>query len=353
MRRINHFFCKTKASKDVGSDLERRSRDAEGSHVIDAEEAPLDATNKPRTDGGVEAVAPSASPGWDVSTIAAPFRGIEGLRRRARAQACVDAGIRLLDLGPLLEARMPRLGEGLFAEVFATRCPGLPPLCVKSFKDHFTIAPYKEAQTLHALRGVPGLPRLVGLCPAPPALLMTRHGDTTLASWIDSHMALIPCLEILLDLAGILEGLHSQGFAHNDLKDDNVMLDFELGQVRVTLIDLGLATKFCQCPFIYNRGRSRDALESQRSENHFHLSPELFRGGPAAPSTDIYSFGALVEMLMEQLEGEAIPEVNRLIQECTDTCPQRRPSIQDVKKRLARLLCARREGDPRATRLLR
>lgn len=261
MRKTKIYFSKTKSKKDKDSNHERRLSNAEATHVFDADKILLDATDKPRTDRGVEPVSSSTSPDWDVSTIAAPFRDIDGLRRRARARACADAGIRLLDFGPLLDTRMTRLGEGAFAKVFATGCPGLPPLCVKSFKNDFTTAHYNEAQTLHALRNVPGLPRLVGLCPTPPALLMTRHGGATLASWVDSHIALIPCLEILLDLAGILEDLHSQGFAHNDLKDDNVMLDFEQDQVRVTLIDFGLATRLRQRPYHHNRGRSRKALE--------------------------------------------------------------------------------------------
>ncbi|XP_027232238.2 uncharacterized protein [Penaeus vannamei] len=338
MRRINNF-SKDETPKEL--DLKRKS---ERTQDADADGTPSRATEEPGTGRGVASVAPSASRGWDVSTIAEPFRGVRGLRRRARAKTCAGAGIRLLDLAPLLETRMRKLGEGAFAEVFAAPCPGAPPLCLKSFKEDSTVSHYKEAQNLHALRGVPGLPRLVGLCPAPPALLLTRHGDASLASWLDRHFAPTPCLEILLELAGILEGLHGLGFVHNDLKEDNVMLDLGHGPIRVTLIDLGLTSTFRRRPYIHNRGRDRAALEFRRALSRFHLAPELYRGGPALPSADVYSFGVLLEVAMEELEEGARPEVDRLVQECTAKNPRRRPPLWDVRRRLARLLSARR-GD--------
>lgn len=110
-----------------------------------------------------------------MSAIALPYHG-----SLCANQAGLGQGLRLLDLSPLLTASGQKLGEGAFACVFAVDCPGLPPLCVKWYKEEKRNAHWHEAHSMAQVEHIPHLPRLVGICPQPPAVLMTRHGAMTL-----------------------------------------------------------------------------------------------------------------------------------------------------------------------------
>lgn len=126
--------------------------------------------------------APGAVPAerWDVAAIAAPFR----VDMDEAVASQVD-GLRLLDLGPLLKERNQKLGEGVFSEVYAVTCPGLPRMCVKKYRKGCQHR-FKEAQLLAQVSHLPNLPRLVGVCPQPPAILMTCHGDMSLQTWVEN-----------------------------------------------------------------------------------------------------------------------------------------------------------------------
>ena len=89
-------------------------------------------------------------------------------------------------------------------------------------------------------------------------------------------------LEILYQIALALAFAHGKGIVHRDLKPDNILLDLD-GEVRLT--DFGL-------------GKSMEADFSltdtgQAVGTPHYMSPEQLRGEPAAPHSDIYSFGLL------------------------------------------------------------
>ncbi|HEY8072912.1 MAG TPA: serine/threonine-protein kinase, partial [Labilithrix sp.] len=103
-------------------------------------------------------------------------------------------------------------------------------------------------------------------------------------------------------LRGILEPLsaiHRAHLVHGDLKPENVLVDVKGGEAKVTLIDFGT-----------------DRLRNGRgvsSNGHTGLlavfgspktvAPEIVRGKPADPKTDVYAFGAV---LYELLTGKPV-----------------------------------------------
>lgn len=134
-------------------------------------------------------------------------------------------------------------------------CPGLPRLCVKKYKIKGTHH-WQEARNLAQVDHIPHLPRLVGVCPYPPAVLMTCHGAMTLQKWIEDLYERRHFLRILYDLTGILDSIHAGGFIHGDIHGDNVVLDFaEDGRAQLTLIDVG-----CMRPIHGDFGPMRDVL---------------------------------------------------------------------------------------------
>lgn len=245
------------------------------------------------TSGGCCAAPSETKPQWDISGIARSW-GLDSLPSEKWARHCDDLGIPLRKLGPLLRSGLRRLGEGTYATVFAVERDGLPTLCVKRFRNRGGFH-YQEAENLLLLGSVPGLPRLVALCPEPPAVLMTYHGECDLFSYFVAAFDLDEYLHILFQLCNILNNLHEAGFAHNDLKGNNVMLDVIEGLCAVTLIDLGTVSAHAVCPYRCNAGRSRAELEGERAAKYEHLAPEVFRGGPASPSS-VYSSGVLMAM---------------------------------------------------------
>lgn len=113
------------------------------------------------------------------------------------------------------------IGEGASAKVFAVDIPGYPQLCIKYFKHR---ARKEEPYNMLRLSRVPGIPRFVAACNYPPTILMTRHGSVTLRSMLkyDEPFAMTEKLlcEIFRQLTIILQAMHNEGFAHNDLKSD-------------------------------------------------------------------------------------------------------------------------------------
>lgn len=113
----------------------------------------------------------------------------------------------------------------------------------------------REAQYLHALRDVSGLPRVLGISENPLALLMTRHGRYTLFDVARGRteglvVSVAQVFQGLYQLADILQDIHLHGLVHNDIKPDNVMIEVdEEDQVKVTLLDLGLMTAVGEQPY--------------------------------------------------------------------------------------------------------
>lgn len=110
-----------------------------------------------------------------MSAIALPYHG-----SLCANQAGLGQGLRLLDLSPLLTASGQKLGEGAFACVFAVDCPGLPPPVRQVVQGGEEKRPLARGPLYAQVEHIPHLPRLVGICPQPPAVLMTRHGAMTL-----------------------------------------------------------------------------------------------------------------------------------------------------------------------------
>jgi hypothetical protein len=133
----------------------------------------------------------------------------------------------------------------------------------------------------------------------------------------------------LVELAGVLAAVHRQGVVHRDLKCANVLLD-AAGQVR--LADFGLATVV---------GGPAAAASP------YNMSPQQLRGEPAAPSDDLYAFGA---MLYELLSGHPpfYPDItrDRVLHEPVPPLIPRSPAPQRARDLALRLLSKSAEARP-------
>jgi serine/threonine-protein kinase len=89
-------------------------------------------------------------------------------------------------------------------------------------------------------------------------------------------------VKLATDIAAGLDVLHGQGVVHRDIKSSNILIDQEgVGM----LTDFGLA-----------KGRAYTVLTrpGQVMGTLDYLAPELIRGKPASPASDIYALGCTV-----------------------------------------------------------
>ena len=98
----------------------------------------------------------------------------------------------------------------------------------------------------------------------------------------DGPLPLPDLVRLIAQVASALDRLHKQGFVHRDVKSSNILLD-ERGDAYLT--DLGLA-KGPEYTTLTLAGRVMGTID--------YLAPELIRGQPAGPGSDIYGLGCVV-----------------------------------------------------------
>jgi serine/threonine protein kinase len=103
----------------------------------------------------------------------------------------------------------------------------------------------------------------------------------SLGQVLDEEQRLEPVLAaaIAMQVADGLAFAHSEGIVHRDLKPDNILMSLR-GIPKIT--DFGLCKRIDEAP---GPGQTRLA-----GTPHF-MAPELFRGMPPTPATDIYALG--------------------------------------------------------------
>lgn len=97
---------------------------------------------------------------------------------------------------------------------------------------------------------------------------------------------------IVLPVLSALSHAHARGVVHRDLKPENIMVCGDLPDVRVKVLDFGLARIM---------DSSIQASSAVAMGTAYYMAPEQFRGGEVDARSDIFSAGVL---LYELLTGE-------------------------------------------------
>ncbi|XP_063598909.1 casein kinase I-like [Penaeus indicus] len=136
-----------------------------------------------------------------------------------------------------VEGRNPTvIGEGAFGEALLNPQKNLVikfSYNVKSFRNAII-----EAKLLQLLHGIEFIQCLVGVCPDELALV-THYGGPTFKCL--SGLSLEHKISIGLQIARAFASVHSAGFAHNDIKGDNICVNMTSAEPVVTIIDFGMA----------------------------------------------------------------------------------------------------------------
>jgi eukaryotic-like serine/threonine-protein kinase len=149
-------------------------------------------------------------------------------------------------------------------------------------------------------------------------------------------------VDIFQQVAHALSHMHSRGYAHADMKPNNIMVTDGLAKI----IDLGQSCKI---------GTVKERIQGTPD----YIAPEQVHRRPITPKTDIYNLGATMywtltrqhiptalakeDSLMGSLDDSMIPrpkqamalnhrihpKLNELVMHCVEVDPDKRPSSMD------------------------
>lgn len=272
-------------------------------------------------------------------------RDLDYPRARARVRRLREGRSRERDLGATLMAdgalargryRVSReLGRGGAGTVFLAEDETLGrPVALKVYhrrgraeRERLLIEARMPARFEH-----PGIVRIFDLDDALAAIAMECvSGGSVRAEMRKVDLPPSRVLRWFATAAAALEHVHARGIVHRDIKPSNMLLRAD---DRVVLTDFGLAHALSD--------GDGDA-EAGAGGTLAYMPPEQRAGAPAAPSMDIYAFGA---SLMEVLEVTAFDEPTRgmdtalsaLARECMREAPSDRPNAPKLTRALVPLV---------------
>lgn len=155
---------------------------------------------------------------------------------------------------------------------------------------------------------------------------------------------------IMIQLASTLKCVHEHNRIHRDIKDDNVIIDVMSYPPKVTLIDFGLSC-FYKLPNFEDLLKGGIHCYEENTGNKGYYPPETFDirsvKKPFLTSLDVFALGVLFLNLTTNKANYAknLPEkiktgsskLNSLIRNMTSSTPSKRPTMDNVLKRLKRI----------------
>ena len=146
----------------------------------------------------------------------------------------------------------------------------------------------------------------------------------------------IPPAEAMVILDAIcdaLQAVHETGITHRDIKSDNIYLHMWRGQMRIKLLDFGLAKLAGNDPRAVLKTKTGIVVGTPS-----YMAPEVAKGKPADSRTDIYALGVLAyKMLTSKLPFTGEP-MQQLLQHLRSPAPAASDTIKDLSPPLSQLV---------------
>ncbi|XP_042204369.1 dual specificity testis-specific protein kinase 2-like, partial [Homarus americanus] len=180
----------------------------------------------------------------------------------------------------------------------------------------------REIRVLSFLRDVPGVQKIVMVCPEELTMITVFAGDS-----LKEYLKINDCtfserLQIVQQVARTLIAINSRGWLHNDVKTGNICIQKTDKGIQATLIDFGIATKVGS--FIkFNSTRAPD-----------HTAPEVVKRCPLTTKADVYSVGRLLERLMKDELHLLTPNAQQWLIHAFNIDPTKRQSLKKLLKYL-------------------
>lgn len=186
--------------------------------------------------------------------------------------------------------------------------------------------------------------------PQEPFIVMEFAGASSLATRLTAQGRLPPgeAIDVTSQVLDALDRAHQAGFVHRDVKPSNILINDD-GVAK--LADFGIAE-----PIGGQRARPADIIEVVGTAQY--LAPELARGEPATPASDLYAVGVMLyEILSGQLpfDGDdatavALAHARSEVPSLRERAPDLSPALTEVVDRALNKRPAARFSDAAAMR---
>jgi len=124
---------------------------------------------------------------------------------------------------------------------------------------------------------------------APPFYIEMEYVDgVTLDQWLMESPSMAMRLDAIAQIAEALDIVHARGIFHRDIKPSNILIQPQTGgAVLAKLTDFGLGAALDA----HILGSLQTTLSGATVGTWDHIAPEVRKGKPASPQSDIYSLG--------------------------------------------------------------
>ncbi|KAK4889762.1 hypothetical protein LTR27_011474 [Elasticomyces elasticus] len=139
----------------------------------------------------------------------------------------------------------------------------------------------REKALLQQFEGDAHIRQLIDYGKEPPFLVLEHLESDALRSSSEARISRQDIKLIARSVLSALESLHAKGFAHTDIKPDNILLNFDANGTRV------VEAKLADCGDVCNVGFDTHVIGAA-----IFRSPEALLGLKWSTPTDIWSFGA-------------------------------------------------------------
>ncbi|XP_072182246.1 probable serine/threonine-protein kinase DDB_G0281745 [Diadema setosum] len=164
----------------------------------------------------------------------------------------------------------------------------------------------------------------------------TGKATTLFKALLDEQLDLAPMqwVRIAIDISMSISIIHEKGFLHNDLKEDNILMDVLPDRIHARLVDLGSLS--LQSFPIFRRFTDGQKVKYKNGDIFQHIAPECaYWGAPTSVDSDVFQLGRITENIGYTC---GIAGLKRLGGLCKQANPKKRPSIDEVLKILHYLL---------------
>ena len=186
-----------------------------------------------------------------------------------------------------------------------------------------------EASVLAHLGDHPRIPHLFGVCSlhVPFYLVLEElavegHSVTLSKAAATGMIADVnECAAILKQTCEVLMFMHQEGYLHNDLKGNNVVLDG--ANHKATRIDFGKSKQITKAKLMKPKVNIADA-----AKKYPHITPEFHQGERQSTASDVYSFGVLTLKVLKDGKFNN-PALKSTAKRCLSSIPGKRPKLEE------------------------
>lgn len=270
-----------------------------------------------------------------------------GSSHRDKSAEVLNVRVRQFSKMEISISKQDILGRGVFGKCFLGTI-GPIKVCIKVLKgtgSDFRGWFYREANMLCCCCH-PNVCYLFGVCQESKhnMIITSFHGINFQSHSLHSvlfrnesmmpDVASLPWKNIVIGIISGIDYIHSKAIIHNDLKEDNIVLESDPNeQFKAVIIDFG---KACFDAFGKKYALTHEEKELYKSK-HPHIAPDLRNGIRAQDKlSDIFSTGRVLSIVCEKVLP--IPGLSSITELCLKYNALERPNTEDLFTSLKNLL---------------